>query len=285
LRVKKRIRKNRYKNKSVKQKQRFNLPVRSCCKIAAGIFVTSVISLALILAHDILTQCDYFRVSQIEIEGTTRLSRDMVLDQSGIRGGDNILSVSINRARTRLIGHPWITDAEIIRNLPAGITIKIFEHKPLAVLDMGRLFLINHNGEIFKEADQSDLNHLPFVIGLDYSDLNIPGEPRSLSLDAVMNVLTLNRQTGNIIFDLFSIKTVEIDREIGLTLHSSGRIKSVRLGYNNYQYKYKRLKDIVLYLDKESRFKTIDSIDLAKADRIVIRPEKDSLSAVKKKEV
>lgn len=279
---KRKIRANRYKTKSpVKRKEpRFaNIPISHCLKIVAGVSLTFIISVLLIFAHDMMTQCDYFKVTQVTIEGANRLSNDMILDQAGISVDDNILSASLPMTRANLVAHPWIADAEVVRALPAGIVIKIREHKPLAILDLGRLFLINERGEIFKEADKADLDTMPIVKGLEYSDLNVAGESRGKMLDAVLNALSFNTRTGNVIFDLLSIKQIEVDREIGLTLHSEGPIKSIRIGYNNYIDKFQKLKDVFCYLDKKSRFKKIDSINLIRTNRIVIRPDKDSSSA------
>ena len=276
MQARKKIRANRYKKKSVKttQKRALNLPVAHLLKIAAGIFLTFVISISLIFAHDVLTQCDYFKVTEIKIEGTKQLSKEIVLAQAGVSKENNILSASLPMTRARLIMHPWIADAEVVRELPSGIVIKISEHKPLAILDLGRLFIINEYGEIFKEADTSDLTKMPVVTGLEYSDLNVAGESRSESIDAVMDILKLNAKTGNMMFDLFSVDQIKVDREIGLTLHSKGPIKTARIGFNDYATKYQRLKDVFCYLDKKSKLKTIDSIDLIRADRIVIRPGK-----------
>jgi len=287
LQGRKKIRANRYKKRTVKNKQKrtLNLPFAHLLKITAGIFLTFVISISLIFAHDVLTQCDYFKVTEIKIEGTERLSNDTILAQAGISKENNILSASLPMTRARLIMHPWIADAEVVRELPSGILIKISEHKPFAILDLGRLFLINEYGEIFKEANTSDLTNMPVVKGLEYSDLNVAGESRSETLGAVMDVLKLNTRTGNMMFDLFSIDQIKVDREIGLTLHSKGPIKTVCIGFNNYANKYQRLKDVFCYLDKKSKLKTIDSIDLIRANRIVIRPGKTSATAVTKKEV
>jgi cell division protein FtsQ len=262
-----------------KQKRVLNLPFAHLFKIAAGVFLTFAISISLIFAHDVLTQCDYFKVTDIKIEGIKKLSEGIILAQAGVSRENNILSASLPMTRARLIMHPWIADAEVVREIPSGLVIKITEHEPVAILDLGRLFIINEYGEIFKEADESDLTNMPVVKGLEYSDLNVEGESRSETLAAVMDVLKLNSKTGNMMFDLFSVEEIKVDRDIGLTLHSKGPIKAVRIGFDDYAAKYQRLKDVFHYLDKKSKLKTIDSIDLVRADRIVMRPGKTSAAA------
>lgn len=270
---------------SSKQKRPLNLPFAHLFKIAAGVFLTFAISISLIFAHDVLTQCDYFKVAEIKIEGAKKLSDDIILAQAGVGRERNILSASLPMTRARLIMHPWIAEAEVVREIPSGLVIKVTEHKPVAVLDLGRLFIINEFGDIFKEADASDLDAMPIVKGLEYSDLNVEGESRSETLDAVMAVLKLSRTPGNTMAGRFSVEEINVDREIGLTLHSNGPVKTVRIGFDDYAAKYRKLKDVFCYMDKQSELKTIDSIDLVRADRIVMRPGNTSAPAGLKKEV
>ena len=74
------------------------------------------------------------------------------------------------------MAHPWINDADVSRNLPNEISINIVEQRPFAILDMGRKFMINIRGEIFKEWSDSDPGHLPMISGLEYSDLSVAGK-------------------------------------------------------------------------------------------------------------
>jgi len=113
-----------------------------------------LISFSFIFSHDFLTQCDYFNADILTIQGTRRLSETQVVKQSQIHKGINILSVHLETVRKRLIANPWIADAEVSRELPNGIHIRITEHQPLAMLNLGRKFLINTAGEIFKEKSK-----------------------------------------------------------------------------------------------------------------------------------
>jgi len=271
----KRIKKNRYK--SPKSKRRYGISLRISPKFGlflrafGGIGIISFLSLSLIFIHDLLTQCDYFRAEDIKISGGKRLTDQEVLKYAGIQRGDNILSINLSLVRTRLIAHPWIEDVEIRRELPSGIGIKVREHSALAVLDIGRKFLINHNGEIFKENEVSDPKSLPYICGLDYSDLNAPGKKRSLPLSAVLEWLLIE-SNKSFIFPEMKIEKIKVDREIGLTLQISGGVRSIYLGYNNYSSKKNRLRRIVRYLRNTSQSKEIRSINLIDPDRVILRP-------------
>jgi cell division protein FtsQ len=175
-------------------------------------------------------------------------------------------------ARKRLLAHSWITEAEVSRDLPSGINIKIKEHKPLAVLDLGRKFLINTSGEIFKEMAASDPDQLPIISGLEFSDINTCGKPRSMPFNAVMNVLELGQKCKSVL-PCELIKKIQVDREMGLTIYAFDRIKAIKIGYNDYPNKYDRLKNILVHLKEKLGFSHLESIDLNNLNRIVVHPK------------
>jgi len=105
-------------------------------KILAAAAAGAAFSLLFVFVFDFLTQSGYFRAEEITVKGRNRLSEPEVLKQAQIASGMNILSVNLAKAGKLLMTHPWIADAEVRRELPSGIHIRITEHKPAAVLDI-----------------------------------------------------------------------------------------------------------------------------------------------------
>jgi cell division protein FtsQ len=267
----KHIRRNYYKNSAAKKHNRITKRLVFCMKAAGLIAALQVLSFVFIFSYDFLTQCDYFRAEKLVITGTHRLSEKQVMDQAQIKKGVNIISVNLPMTRKRLLAHSWIAEAEVSRDLPSGINIRIKEHKPLAVLDLGRKFLINASGEIFKEMTVSDPDQLPIISGLEFSDINTRDKPRSMPFNAVMNVLELG-QKGESVLPCTLIKKIQVDREMGLTIYAFDRIKVIKIGYNDYSNKYDRLKNILVHLKKRQGFSHLESIDLNNINRIVVHP-------------
>jgi len=242
------------------------------------------VSLLFVFSYDLLTQCNYFRAKSLKVAGIHRLTQEKVLQQAKIISGVNIFSVNLIKARKRLLAQPWIEDAQISRDLPSGIDIRIKEQDPLAILDLGRKFIINTQGEIFKEMDAADRCRLPVIGGLEFSDINVKGEPRSAPFDAVMKVLTLGQKSESIL-PYNSIKKIDVDREMGLTIYAFDHIKEIKIGYNDYPSKYAMLKDVLFYLEKEGGFSQLESIDLNNLNRIVVNPVKLESVGKSRKEV
>jgi cell division protein FtsQ len=199
-----------------------------CLKIAAAGFGAVTLSLLFVFCYSLLTQSAFFEASVLTVDGQQRLSQQVVLEQAGLRAGTNIFSVNLRTTRKRLLAHPWIAEAEVGREIPSGIQIRIKEHEPLAVLDLGRKFILNTRGQIFKEWRPTDSPGLPLVTGLDYVDIDPQGHATSAPFKAIMRVLKLGRQTGSVLPN-DRIKKIAVDREIGITVYAFENARAMKI--------------------------------------------------------
>ncbi|MBC2715800.1 MAG: FtsQ-type POTRA domain-containing protein [Desulfobacteraceae bacterium] len=241
-------------------------------------------SLVFIFIHDVLTQCDYFKAETITVEGGQRMTPDQILKTADIEEGVNLVSLNLKTVRKRLLAHPWIAEADIRRIFPGRVAIRIREQEPLAVLDFGKQFLINSDGVIFKEAQASEINGMPVMTGIEYSDWKTLETPGTLVFVSVLEILNIGRSSETILPNTL-IKNINVDREIGLTLEMDGPVRMVKLGYGNYRKKYSRLEKIFHYIEQNENIEFIDKIDLRNPDHIVARPGNERLSEKDKKEV
>ena len=275
-------RKNQRQDKKTEREFNFLGRILLGFKLIAVVAAVAAVSAFFILVHDILTQCDYFKISRLTIEGAQRLSEKEIAQQAGVGKGMNILAVNLSLVRKQLLAHPWIAEAAVSREIPSGLSIRIKEHTPLAVVDVGQKFLINHSGKIFKAWDASDPADLPVVNGLNVLDLppvygqTDPSEgeiarERTAPFKAVMKVLRLGRQQGSILPN-HSIRQIRVDRQIGLTLYAFDRIKTINLGYDDYDGKYHLLARLFSYLKRQQGVSDFDHIDLNNLNRVVVNP-------------
>jgi cell division protein FtsQ len=273
-------RKNQRKGKKSKREYKVFGRILLSFKLILAVAAVAAMTIFFILIHDILTQCDYFKIDRLTIEGAQRLPEKEIAKQAGIDKGMNILAVNLSLVRDRLLAHPWIAEAGVSREIPSGLSIRIKEHAPLAVVDVGQKFLINHSGKIFKAWDVSDPANLPVVSGLNVLDLppvygqidsseGDIGRERTAPFKAVMKVLRLGGQQGSILPNR-SIRQIRVDRQIGLTLLAFDRIKTINLGYDDYDGKYHMLANLFSYLKHQRSVSDFDRIDLNNLNRVVV---------------
>ncbi len=250
-------------------------------KFTAAIVAVMGVTGLFILAHDLVTQCEYFRARQLTIEGMQRLTRDQVAQQAGVHKDMNILSANLTLVRKRLRAHPWIAEAEVRREIPSGLTISIQEHRALAMVDLGQKYLMNTRGEIFKTWEPSDPKNLPRISGLGISDLTVFGRSEPVRDDsvkkgtaafqAVMRILQLGGRKGSILPNR-EVRQIHVDQQIGLTVRAFERGNIIKLGFSDYAGKYRMLSRLLAYFKRQRRILDFDRIDLNNLKRVVVKP-------------
>jgi cell division protein FtsQ len=267
---KKPARKNRYK-KRVEQKRR-----RVMGRLAAGAKLISLILILLaasalfMVGYAAVTQTNYFRTHAIEIQGQSRLSKNEILEQAGIKRGDNLLAVNLRVVRKRLLAHPWISKARVAREIPETIRIVVSEHKPLAVVDLGRKFLINRQGRIFKENGQKDPKGLPLVTGIAYADISLGDDALTPAMQTVVEVLQMSQKKESIV-PYVEIRKLHMDTQMGITLNVWKQEREIKLGVTRFEYKFQRLKKLLPHLKYNNKWEGFRAIDVNNPDRIVVQ--------------
>lgn len=263
-------RQNRFKKKSKATRTKLRRRIGSGLRVLAGLFFLAATSAVFILAHDYFTQANQFTARQIEVTGIRRLSREQVLDIAEIGQDANILAVNLATTRKRLLAEPWIAEATVSRDIPSGLRLNITEEQPLAFLEMegGQGFLINAEGRAFKRQGPGGADELPRVQGLSHADLPVVGQPVTEAFEAVMRLLTLAAASDGPL-SLSSIRRIQVDREIGVTVAVGEANRSIKLGFGQYRQKCDILKKLLAKMENDSRLNTFRVIDLFDLDRIV----------------
>lgn len=276
--------KNRYSRRVRRDRVALRRRLALTLRVCGALLLVGTMSLSLIFGYDVLTQCDYFKSRRILIEGTHRLKRAEILRQTGIRPGVNILAVNLPLVRKRLLAHPWVAEAQVQRELPATLMVRIREQQPLAVVDLGRRFLINRDGQVFKALEKSDPQRLPLITGLDFRDFSPRGLPATRPFRAVMAVLQLGG-TAKSVLPNTGIRRIAVDRDCGLTLLVADGRREIRLGFNNYAVKYRRLGTILGYLERKGAVSDFSWVDIQNINRVVVSPRGLSADAGTGREV
>ncbi len=262
-------------------------------KLAAGAAGIVLVSLMFVFIHDLFVQSDYFTARHIQVAGNQRVSVEEIRALTGIRPGVNVLSVNLSAARRQLISHPWIAGAEVQRDLPGTLHIRIREHSAVAIVDLGQRFLLNAEGELFKVWDASDPAGLTVVSGLNAADVRAAdrsgaGAPRirwaggqppasepmhSRPMEAVLQVLALGREPHTAL-PVRQVRTIRVDRELGITLTAFDEGAAVRLGYDDFPAKYRLLADLLQFFKAHPQAVDFDRIDLTDVHRVIVNPVK-----------
>jgi cell division protein FtsQ len=272
-------------------------------RLAGAVWAVAVAAVAVfvsfffVFVHDVFTHSEHFKARHIQIEGGQRLTAKTLASVAGVHAGINVLSVNLSAARKRLLAHPWIAEAEVRREIPSTLRIRIREHVPAAIVEVGKKFLLNTQGEIFKEWEPADPGGLLVVSGLKVSDLRLSDRSGAVSalalpgraspatpapaptrpMDAVLQVLARAGESGSAL-PLAQIRMILVDRELGLTVLAYDEGKSIRLGYDDYASKLRLLADLLTFFKTQPGKMDFERIDLTDANRVIVNPVKTELA-------
>lgn len=260
--------------------------------------VCAVLLFAFVITYSAVTHYRGFAAKRVVVFGADRLSDSDVLRQADVNIGENIFNVNLSVVRQRLLAHSWIASAEVTREIPGAILIKIKEHEPQAIVEMNNRYLMDTEGVIFKhyseetdgpvkepaaEGDAQDISEAPrevpqgypVITGFTAEDIQVAGRQMMKNETnphkAVMNIIQIAK-VPDCSLPLSQIKQILVDREIGLTLLTSGNIRTVKLGYGDYDKKVKRMGEVSKFLKEKAKLNEIDTLDLHNLERIVVKP-------------
>lgn len=263
-------RKNRFKKRAGQKRQRWTRRVLVSLRLVVLLTLLMAVSAVFMAGYAAVTRTGYFKTQAIKVSGMKRLSHDEILAQAGVDHGDNLLAVNLRLVRKRLLTHPWIATARVAREIPETIIIEVSEHAPLAVVDLGRRFLLNTGGRIFKEHGKQDPQDLPLVKGIAYGDISLGNDALTPAMRAVVDVLNASRRQQNLP-SYRQIKQVDLDPEMGITLTAWKKQRKIKMGFGDYAAKYHRLKQLVPHLKQRRAWRSYIAIDVVNPERVVVQ--------------
>ena len=227
--------------------------------VVGGFFVTQ-----LLLASDL------FRVEQVEVQGNGRLSKGQVVALSDIETGINTFNLDIGLIGRKIEENPWVESARVQRIFPRQVMINIEERQPVAIVNLGYLYYLDKQGEIFKVLDATDNLDYPIVTGFNYAKAQAHNAEYAQQLKQVVKLLTDLGQRK--LFSLEQVSEIHFEASGGLSLFTlTGGVK-VKLGRADYRRKLDRLERI--YAQLQPKLQMLDYIDLNVDEKVIVRIER-----------
>jgi len=227
--------------------------LRRSAPAAAGLAIVGAIGGAAWAGYHFVTTSPRFAITHIEIRGNHHLTADQIRADLPAQIGDNVFATSLGGVVRELRAEPWIARAQAHRILPHTIVIDVVEHEPVAMADLGGLYLVDETGHPFKRAaiDADDGAGLPIVTGLDRTGYLADPDATATQIRAALTALASWRASG----DRPAIGEVHLDPHGALTLHTYDEATAIQLGASDR--------------DVTSRMQTFDAVwaELTDAER------------------
>jgi cell division protein FtsQ len=166
---------------------------------------------------------------------------------AGITHETNLLAIDLKGMCHRLEQSPWIERAQIKRSFPDRLSISIRERKPVALINMDGLYLVDEKGTIFKKAEGEEMLGedrmvLPILTGIRREDA--AGHTQAVA-PLISQALTFMRSAEREGIPRSSISEIHLDPVLGLTVFTTPNAVQIEMGFQPFETKCRRLCAIV----------------------------------------
>lgn len=97
-----------------------------------------VLAVFAVVASAILTyRSNAFSISRVDVVGARRLTQEQVRALANVPAGATLLRLPVREIEARLRRSPWVSSAEVSRDFPDGLRVRITEREPAALVDAG----------------------------------------------------------------------------------------------------------------------------------------------------
>ena len=267
-------------NKSVKRKaprgSRKRRPLRldmkkiagKAIRLTLGAGIAALAFFAFTFCRTYMTSAPFFALSEIVVEGNHKVDREAILKSAGIGEGTNIFSMDMETVGRNMEAMPWVKHVVLERDFPHRLKIRIEERRPLALVNLERLYYVDEESNIFAEADEKTGLDFPVVAGLDRDSL-VKGQRDAFKrLDKALDFLKAMRGREGV-FSWGSISELIVDKKGAITLYAMGSGIPVYLGKDGYESRLRRAEKTLTDLQQKGIKARL--IDADFKDKVVVR--------------
>ena len=239
-------------------------------KILRVAFQLLLLSLFFFIGHRIyvnLLEDPFFRVREVEVEGSRKIPRETILSLADLEGTPNLFTISLREVAKRLTLHPWIEEVKAIKVFPNKIWIRVEERKPIAILQLEELYYIDTKGVIFSPIGDGDRYNYPFLTGLTRQALEKdPAEAKHLIMKGLEFLKIADKEK---IFPLEEISEIHMEKTFGIEYLTKTEGIVVRMGWEDFEEKLRRLS--IIWSDLRKRGLSAVSVDCSDLKRMVVK--------------
>jgi cell division protein FtsQ len=131
-----------------------------------GYFYTSTLGLYFSKAIENSLVSLGFKLDDVVVEGRIRTDKAQILSLLNLRRGKPLLSLDLAEAKEKLEKISWVKSAQVKRQLPNTLFIRISEKEPISLWhNKGKTYLMDRDGELVETKEPHKYKGLPIITG------------------------------------------------------------------------------------------------------------------------
>lgn len=246
---------------------------RTRIRLARTLLVGLVLTVVTVVAGEIVFQyviAPNLAITTIRMDGDAALTREQLLDATGLNSRVLYLHVDVAEIEERLSAVPLIRSASVSKQFPDTLVVDLQARTPLFVVDVmtdGATIPVagDQDGVLFREALAGDLT-LPVISGVQFRNFAF-GDELPEDLDVLFRDLLALRRDHMELFDLISeIRVVTVGQRYETILYPLTTTIPVRLDARARPQTYEQALRVVSFVRAEHGEENVAEIDLRGRD-------------------
>lgn len=222
------------------------------------------LSLAFITGYQFLSSSSYFRLNNIVVAGVSDDFREELINISGIKEKENLLSIESSTIQKNIERHPWIKSVCLKKEFPHTLYIKAENEETVAIVILETMSFMNKEGIIFKDVESNDCIDFPVVTGLSHGDAK-----NGAKLKRVASLLNAIHLCASPLL-IKNLSEIHVEEDGAFIVYFKKLPFKVLFGRDDFERKIGSLIDIISHLRTTYRLDQARSIDLDYSDRAVV---------------
>ena len=221
-----------------------------------------VMTAGFIYVYNYAISSPYFVIKETSVKGCRELTEKDVMELAAIKPKQTIFSVNIKAMVRRISSNPWVENVAVSRGFPNRLIVEIKERTPLASCRVDDdYYLLDKDGVLFKKLTVEDDVDIPVLTGY-CRDGRMNSELFNKTI-----VLLKHLTTSKSFPAINVVSEINASEVSGLSLFTDNGF-CLKLGFDNYEGKLKRLLPVVTALNKKNIEQQFLNIDLRDRDKI-----------------
>ena len=210
--------------------------------VLACLFIAAIAGIGYLFYHWVDTS-ETFHVNRLEVTGIEFLSEETVLTLGGFKRTESIWDFSLTEAEAKIEAHPLVAQASVVAYPPDGLSIRVEEKQPLALLNMdGVLYCVDMDGMVLP-SKPGKLYDLPVLSGDFKGGVRVGSPARNELIEEGLHFLKHVLEDRPNMYTCIS--EVVLGKPDGLMLYTHEEGLPVWLGWGEYCIKMRYLEAVL----------------------------------------
>lgn len=205
------------------------------------------------LTHSFFTTSPLFKIDDLEVVKEEGLKDFDFQKAANLDEKGSLFALDLREVVDAFRKNPWVEDVAVRKVFPGKLVVVLTRHKPVAMLNLEKLYFVDGKGRIFKKVSRYDSKIFPVITGFNKKMVNKKDGKekllRSLELSRMLKGSVVEGNVSEINYNSKDGSSLVL-KDSGLRVKLGSReMKSAFARFEKNYEKIKNYRDDAVYVD------------------------------------